>query len=288
VRLVPVWTAIANQPQAIARLRAAIQTDRVHHAYLFSGASPAAMRDLALAMAAALNCRVQPGEACGRCSDCERIFAGNHPDVVAVPREGAAQLVPIETIRNQVIARVALPPHEARVRVFFFDEATALAGPSANALLKTLEEPPARTMFVLATTAPHQLLPTIRSRCQRVILAPSLGDQGDGAVQDEERTARLSALAQQVVHTDRGDRMALAAQIVQGKGDAPVVASLAAAHAHALALEHARAGEVAEAARLAHAGGMILDWHHALSTHNANPLLALDALLLQLQQEARP
>src|SRR5437660_264263 len=84
---------------------------------------------------------------------------------------GAANIVPIESVRAQVIARIALPPHEANVRVFVVEEATSMAPPAANALLKTLEEPPARTLFVLCTTAPEQLLPTIRSRCQRVRFA---------------------------------------------------------------------------------------------------------------------
>ena len=78
-------------------------------------------------------------------------------------REGAAQIIPIETVRSQVVAAVGLPPHEARERVFLIDEVSALQPAAANALLKTPEEPPARTRVILMTIAPDQLLPSTRS-----------------------------------------------------------------------------------------------------------------------------
>src|SRR5690606_21936856 len=98
--------------------------------------------------------------------------AGAHPDVVTLERQGAAGTIPIEIIRSRVIPALALAPHEARARFFLVEEATSLLGPAANALLKTLEEPPARTHFVLGTAAAAELLPTIRSRCQRIDFRP--------------------------------------------------------------------------------------------------------------------
>ena len=145
------------------------------HAYLFSGPPGAPLvDDRARARdGAELPARARRWLRCERmCDACAKIAAGIHPDVVTLVREGAAQIVPIESVRNQVIARDRACRRTRRaIRVFIVEEATAMAPPAANALLKTLEEPPARTLFVLCTTAPEQLLPTIRSRCQRVRFA---------------------------------------------------------------------------------------------------------------------
>src|SRR5262245_41584069 len=107
----------------------------------------------------ALSCLRTAGEGCAAdpdemCDACAKIASGIHPDVVTLVREGAAQIVPIESVRNQVIARVGFPPHEGKLRVFIVEEATALAPPAANALLKTLEEPPGATRSGLCPTAP--------------------------------------------------------------------------------------------------------------------------------------
>src|SRR5687767_3039429 len=141
-----------------------------------------------------MSCTVARGEGCGDCDACAKIATGIHPDVVTLVREGAAQIVPIESVRTQVIARLGMPPHEGPIRVFIVEEATSMAPPAANALLKTLEEPPARTLFVLCTTAPEQLLPTIRSRCQRVRFA------GGGALVDADpaRADRIAKLGEEL------------------------------------------------------------------------------------------
>ena len=143
------------------------------------------------ALAAALNCEARPGEGCGTCAACERILGGRHPDVRTLERQGAARIIPIETIRTEVVPALAMPPHEAKARVFLIEETAALQPATANALLKTLEEPPLRTHFVLCTTAPDQLLPTIRSRCQRLsfqALSPDLSAELHG---DSEGAAKL-------------------------------------------------------------------------------------------------
>ena len=95
-----------------------IERGRMPHAYLFSGPVGAPLVDTALALAGALNCHAKPGEGCGACVSCEKIAGGIHPDVVTLVREGAGQIVPIENVRNQVIARLGLPPHEADVRAW--------------------------------------------------------------------------------------------------------------------------------------------------------------------------
>ncbi len=247
------------------------------HAYLFSGPPGAPLYDAAIALAMALSCQVRRGDPCGECDACAKIVAGIHPDVVTLLREGAAQIVPIESVRSQVIARLGLPPHEGPVRVFIVEEATSLAPPAANALLKTLEEPPARTLFVLCTTAPEQLLPTIRSRCQRIRFA------GGAAVSaDPERAERVAALGDELA-ADRHDPT-LPARIAEGKGDAAPVLVAAAQVLHAKVHAAAARGDVDEAARAAARAKSILSWHTAVAIHNANPLLAIDALIAQLAQ----
>jgi DNA polymerase III delta' subunit len=277
------WSDLSGQERVVALLRRAIARQRVPHAYLFSGPSGAPMLDTALMLARALNCLAPVGdepcvEPAAACDACAKIAGGFHPDVVTLVREGAAQIVPIENVRNQVIARLGLPPHEAKVRVFVVEEATALAPPAANALLKTLEEPPARTLFVLCTTAPEQLLPTIRSRCQRVRFGGGTAVIAD----DPARAARIAELADALASNDP-DR-GLPARVVEGKGDAAPVLIAAAQRLHARAIAAAAADQL-DAARVCSARAQaVLSWHTAIAIHNANPQLALEALLARLAE----
>ena len=206
-------------------------------------------------------------------------MSGIHPDVVTLIREGAANIVPIESIRNQVLARIGLPPHEAETRVFIVEEATAMAPPAANALLKTLEEPPARTLFVLCTTAPEQLLPTIRSRCQRV----RFGGGAPVADADPARAERIASLGAELA-SDRPDPT-LPGRVAEGKGDAAPVLVAAALELHARAHQAAAAGDVAGARRAAKKAETILSWHTAITIHNASPALAIEAVIAQLAAE---
>jgi DNA polymerase-3 subunit delta' len=276
---VSVWQGLQGQERVVGQLRLAIERDRVPHAYLFAGPPGAPMYDTALALAMALSCQTARGEGCTTCDACAKIAGGIHPDVVTLAREGAAQIVPIESVRNQVIARMGLPPHEGELRVFIVEEATSMAPPAANALLKTLEEPPARTLFVLCTTAPEQLLPTIRSRCQRVRFAGGAALPADA---DPARTERVAGLGAELA-ADRHDP-ALAARIAEAKGDAAPVLVAAAQVLHARAHAAAASADLDGARRAATRAQAILSWHIAVSIHNANPALAIDALIAQLGQ----
>lgn len=270
------WQGIQNQDRVVGLLRGAIERSRVPHAYLFSGPVGAPLMATASALAAALNCQVARGEGCGECDSCSKIIGGIHPDVVTLVREGAANIVPIENVRNQVIARIGLPPHEADVRVFIVEEATSMAPPAANALLKTLEEPPPRTLFVLCTTAPEQLLPTIRSRCQRVRFG------GGGALVDADpsRAARISQLGEELAG-DRHDPM-LPVRVAEAKGDAAPVLVAAALRLHARAQDAAASSDLDGARRASRRAQTVLSWHTAVAIHNANPQLAIEALIAQL------
>ena len=277
-----VWQALTGQDRVVAQLRRAIERGRVPHAYLMTGPRGAPLHDTALALAMALCCERERGVGCApgqECTPCAKISTGIHPDVVTLAREGAAQIIPIESVRTQVIARLGMSPHEGEVRVFIVEEATALAAPAANALLKTLEEPPARTMFVLCTTTPEQLLPTIRSRCQRVRFA---GGNAVAAGSDPVRLARIAALGEELA----GDRheLTLPNRIAEGKGDAAPVLVAAAQALHTRAQRAAADADVPAAHHAATRAQAVLAWHTAVAIHNANPQLALEALIAQLAQ----
>jgi DNA polymerase III delta prime subunit len=244
---------------------------------LFSGPRGAPLYDTAIALAMALCCQRARGEGCGECDACAKIATGIHPDVVTLVREGAAQIVPIENIRNQVIARMGMPPHEGEVRVFIVEEATSLAPPAANALLKTLEEPPARTLFVMCTTAPEQLLPTIRSRCQRVRFAGGTAVASDAEPAKLERIAALGA----ELAKDRHEP-SLPVRIAEAKGETGPVLIAAAQALHAHAQSAAARDEIETARRAAARAHAIVAWHTAVAIHNANPQLAIEALIVQL------
>jgi len=156
-----------------------------------------------------------------------------------------------------------------------------MAPPAANALLKTLEEPPARTLFVLCTTAPEQLLPTIRSRCQRVRLAGGVGLVDA----DPQRAERIDKLGEELAG-ERHDP-SLPTRVAEGKGDAAPVLVAAALKLHASAHDAAARADLRGAKRAAQRAQTVLSWHTAIAIHNANPQLAIEALIAQLAQQDR-
>jgi DNA polymerase-3 subunit delta' len=276
----------------VAQLRRAVSGGRVPHAYLITGPPRAGKHTTAIALAAALNCEVARGEGCGTCDACVRIFAGNHPDVQTLAREGAAQIIPIETIRTRVLSQLGLPPHEGLVRVFLIEEAATLQGASANAMLKTLEEPPARTMFILGATAPEQLLPTIRSRCQRVSFAALPPDLRARLDEDDETAARLDALAGVLLEAAAGDDLGsiyrAAQRVVEGKGDVIPALQLFAERLHDEARAAADAQAMRRAAGLARRASLVIESFPGLIEHNAHGQITVEALLHQIRAVAVP
>ena len=171
------WSVI-GQTRAVSLLQRALETGSLASAYLLIGPAHVGKMTLALNLAQALNCEGdQPP--CGGCAPCQRIASGKHADVQTIGlghKEDAAEArsraeISIDQIR-QVQHSVSLPPFEGRYRVFIINEAEFLSIEAANCLLKTLEEPVGKVVFILLTTS-EQLLPaTVISRCQRVELAP--------------------------------------------------------------------------------------------------------------------
>ncbi len=143
-------------------LRRAVELDRLPHALIFAGSSGVGKRTLALLLAQLLNCESPSGKlACGKCASCQKIAQGFHPDVRLIEPDGA--FIKIEQIRN-MIGEIAYQPFEAKYRVVILDPAEQLKIEAANCMLKTLEEPPSRTIIILVTSNPYTLLTTIQSR----------------------------------------------------------------------------------------------------------------------------
>jgi DNA polymerase-3 subunit delta' len=156
---------IAGQDHAVAMLLRAVGSGRLAHACLFDGPESVGKRSAAIGLAHALCCTEAPGKGCGACDACRRIESGRHPDVLSFAPETTQYLV--EQAR-EIVALAATRPHEAPARVLILDSADCLNPSSANCLLKTLEEPCPGNHLVLVTSAPDRLLPTIRSRTQRI------------------------------------------------------------------------------------------------------------------------
>lgn len=259
------------------------------HSYLFCGPAGCGKHTTALALAAALNCTTAPGQGCGTCVSCEKIATGIHPDVQTLERQGTTQIIPIETIRTQVIPKLGMQPHEGAARVFLIEEAASLPSASANALLKTLEEPPLHTHFILGTTAPEQLLPTIRSRCQRVsfgALAADLRAELEGDTETAERLAALGAELRRAAQEDDVERLHRAAAEVAGDRTTLIaVLELLSQQLHGEARNAALADRLDEAARLGRQAAIMLRTHDAVA-HMAHGQLAVEAMLHDLRAAA--
>jgi DNA polymerase-3 subunit gamma/tau len=153
-----------GQESVIATLRNQVITGRIAHAYLFCGTRGTGKTSAAKVLARAVNCLTpENGEPCGKCTVCKALMEENALDVVEID---AASNNGVDEIRD-LREKVKYPPQSGRYRVYIIDEVHMLSSGAFNALLKTLEEPPAHVVFILATTEPQKLPATILSRCQR-------------------------------------------------------------------------------------------------------------------------
>ena len=176
---------VLGQDAVVRTLRNAIKNERLAHAYLFVGPRGVGKTSTARIFAKALNCVEGPTETpCGTCDPCREIAAGNSLDVLEIDGASNNGVDQIRELRENVRF---LPSH-GKFRIYLIDEVHMLSTPAFNALLKTLEEPPAHVKFLFATTEAHKLPATIISRCQRFDLQP---------IRDEVAAAHLLAIAKQ-------------------------------------------------------------------------------------------
>ena len=154
---------VAGQEHIVKTLKNALATGKLAHAYLFAGPRGTGKTTMAKLLAKALNCDEGIGHQCNECKNCKAIIEGTHPDVLELD---AASNNGVDEIR-ELIDKVKYGTILGRYKVYIIDEVHMLSTGAFNALLKTLEEPPEHVIFILATTEPHKILPTILSRCQR-------------------------------------------------------------------------------------------------------------------------
>jgi DNA polymerase-3 subunit gamma/tau len=159
------FTEVTGQEHVETTLKNAVQTGNFSHAYLFCGPRGTGKTTTARLLAKALLCEKAPTDhPDGTCEQCRAIADGIHPDVYELD---AASRTGVENVREEIIGRVQFAPTRGSYKIYIIDEVHMLSTAAFNALLKTLEEPPTHVLFVLCTTDPHRVPPTIQSRCQR-------------------------------------------------------------------------------------------------------------------------
>lgn len=158
------FDSIIGQPVLVGSLKRAVQEDKVANGYVFCGPKGSGKKLTAGVFASALNCRsMEDNKPCGTCTSCRKVESGNHPNIDVIRPTGAS--IKIKQVR-ELITRVAKKPYESGYKVVILEEADKMTQDAQDAFLKTLEEPPEQTIFILLVQNQNSLLPTVLSRCQ--------------------------------------------------------------------------------------------------------------------------
>ncbi len=203
------WHGIHGHDDVLSRFRRAIARQRLASSFLFAGPAGIGKRCFAMKLAQALLCSQRADEdldPCGSCPDCVQVTAGTHPDVDVVAKPDDRATIPLDLLigdkehrgREGMCHRIGLKPYAGSRKIGLVDGADHLNVEGANCLLKTLEEPPPRSMLILIGTSPARQLPTIRSRCQLIRFRPLSADVlaelliSQDVVQDPAEAQRLA------------------------------------------------------------------------------------------------
>lgn len=164
------FKSVVGHEQIINHLKTAIEQNKVSHAYIFNGEKGAGKKMLSDIFAETLQCQQKGTEPCGKCKSCLQAQSNNHPDIVHVTHEKAS--ISVDDIRIQVNNDIVVKPYSSSYKIYIVPEADKMTEQAQNALLKTIEEPPAYGIIVLLTENSEKLLPTILSRCVMLNLKP--------------------------------------------------------------------------------------------------------------------
>lgn len=162
---------IIGHEKIIEHFQTAIRTGQISHAYILEGEKGSGKKMLARAFAAALECEEGTGESCQSCHNCAMAQSGNHPDIVWVNHE-KPNTISVDDIRSQVNGDIGIKPYQGAYKIYIVDQAEKMNEQAQNALLKTIEEPPAYAVILLLASQTGSFLPTILSRCITLTLKP--------------------------------------------------------------------------------------------------------------------
>lgn len=166
---------IIGQEQIREHLENTLKTGKVSHAYIFNGEKGSGKEFIARIFAAALQCEAQEGKPCQKCRSCRQALSGNQPDIIQVTHE-KPNTIGVEDVRTQINNDIILKPYSSPYKIYIVSEAEKMTPQAQNALLKTLEEPPAYAVILLLTANVNSLLQTILSRCVVLNMKPT-GDE---------------------------------------------------------------------------------------------------------------
>ena len=170
------FSDILGNEQIIEHLQNAIRMGKVSHAYILNAPASSGKMMIAEAFAAALQCVKKGAEPCGECHSCKQAESHNHPDIIYV-QHAKPNTIGVDDIRVQINQDIAIKPYSSPYKIYIVDEAEKMNVQAQNALLKTIEEPPAYGVILLLTTNADSFLPTILSRCIRLDLRPVADDE---------------------------------------------------------------------------------------------------------------
>ena len=162
---------IVGHEDIIAHFKSNIETGNVGHAYIISGDAGSGKKALAYAFADTLECEAGGTEPCGNCQSCLQISTGNYPDIITVTHE-KPNLISVDEVREQLVNTVDVKPYKGKYKIYVIPDAELLNVQAQNAILKTIEEPPAYAVILLLTTNLDKLLETVQSRCLKLQTKP--------------------------------------------------------------------------------------------------------------------